>query len=135
MFIQTVISGISRPEKWTNVWISNHKKSLPQYIDLDFGEKKAFNTVQVTFDTNLNKHYHTTPSLYRIPECVKDYNIYYRHKNHWEKIVEEKGNYQRQKIHSFKRITTNKIRIDITATNGAGSAGIYEVRVYNVGKK
>lgn len=72
-----------------------------------------------------------TLPLFRYPNCVKDYVIEYPTGTSWRKILSEEGNYIRRREHQFDKIKANKLRITVLATNGANTARIYEVRVYN----
>jgi len=126
-----IISGVSRPEAWTNIWISDPSQGLPQTVTLEFPAEKTFNTIYLTFDTNLTQTHMSTPPLYHFPECVKDYALFYDDNGTWKEIVHCQDNYQRRKIHKFSPITTKKLQIEIYATQGDPSARIYEIRVYN----
>jgi len=72
---ENVISGVARPEKWTNIWISDPNEKFPQRLILEFEEKVEFNTVYLTFDTFLHLDTHYWPPLYKAPECVRDYAL------------------------------------------------------------
>jgi len=130
---QNVINGVSRPEDGkSNTWISAPGEPMPQYIDLDFGEQKEFNTVCLTFDTSLNK----LPHLGAVPECVKDYALYFHNGNSWVNLLTERGNYQRCRKHRLAQVSAHpfaaqKLRVEVQATNGIDTARIHEVRVYN----
>jgi len=127
---ENVINGISRPEGDNpNIWISEPYQSMPQFIDLEFSEKKEINTVYLTFDTNLDKLVEIGPA----PECVRDYTLYFYNGKSWVKILRETGNYHRHRRHTFNPVTTKKLRVEVNATNGACEARIYEIRVYNKG--
>lgn len=126
---ENVIKGANRPDKWPNIWISDPQKGLPAFLQLEWESPVAFNTVQLTFDTDQNKR--VILPLFKYPECVKDYTLEYDDEGSWKKILEEKGNYVRRRVHRFNKVKTRKLRINVTATNGADTARIYEVRVYN----
>jgi len=128
---ENVVSGVTRPEKWTNIWISDPWASFPQYLDLDFGKEVTFNVVYLIFDTNLNLVYKYIPPFFRAPECVKDYELLYWKEEKWSSLVKVHGNYERRRVHRFSPIITKKLRLQINSTNGAPSAHVYEVRVYN----
>jgi len=128
---ENVVSGVARPEKWTNIWISDPEAGMPQHLTLDFGAEKWFDTVMLTFDTNLNVDYTMLPPLYVHPECVRDYELQVMLDGGWETIVEVKGNYQRRRIHRFRRVKSRALRLVVHATNGDPSARVYEVRVYD----
>jgi hypothetical protein len=130
---QNVINGVARSEEGKpNVWISASGEPMPQHIDLDFGKQEEFNTVYLTFDTNLNK----LPRLGAAPECVKDYALYFHNGNSWVNILTVRDNHQRRRKHRLDQIAAHpivsqKLRIEVQATNGVDTARIYEVRVYN----
>jgi len=128
---ENVLSGVTRPEKWTNAWVSDPCTSFPQYLDLDFGKEVTFNSVYLTFDTNLNLVYKYIPRFFRAPECVKDYELFYWKKGKWDSLVKVQGNYERRRVHQLSLVTSEKLRLQINDTNGASSVHVYEVRVYN----
>src|SRR5690606_33020096 len=70
---QNVVRGTNRPDTWTNIWISEPSLPLPAWIELAWDTPRRFNTVQVTFDTNMS-HRVTLP-LFRYPDCVRDYDL------------------------------------------------------------
>jgi hypothetical protein len=99
-------------------------------VELDLGEAKEFNAVYLTFDTNLNRQHNRTPGLHRDPECARDYTIYYADGGAWKPLAVVEGNYQRRRVHRFEAVRSQRIRLEIRATNGDPSARIYEMRVY-----
>ncbi|MHA1573113.1 MAG: hypothetical protein ACTSX8_03890, partial [Alphaproteobacteria bacterium] len=48
----------------------------------------------------------------------------------WRVLAEESGNYHRRRIHRFRSVRSQKLKITVLATNGDASARIYEARVY-----
>ncbi len=125
-----ILNGTARPEKWTNIWISDPDKGFPQYIEIEFKENIIFSTIFITFDTNLSRTYVNMEKFFIAPECVKDYTIFYLENSSWKRIVEVKDNYKRRRIHKFSPVKSKKIRLEIYSTNGAQSARVYEIRVY-----
>lgn len=128
---ENIISGVTRQENWTNIWISDPEKGLPQSIELNFGNNEEFNCIILIFDTNLSLSHMLTPPLFKAPECVKDYSIFYEENSKWRKLLEVKDNFSRRRVHYFNSIKTKKIKISVFNTNGCNSARLYEVRVYN----
>ncbi len=125
-------SGISRPEDWTNIWVSDPDQPLPAWVDLTFDKPQSINTVHVTFDTNLNLAHMSVPGLYRAPTCVRDYRIWCRKQDGtWIPTTEITGNYLRKRIHHFPRSTYDAVKLEVLSTNGDRSARIYEIRIYN----
>ena len=128
---ENVVNGVARSEEGrTNMWMSAAGEPMPQYIELDFGKQVEFDTVYLTFDTNLNKLPHLGPAS----ECVKDYAMYFHNGSSWVNILTEKGNYQRRRKHRFQvahPVVSQKLKVEVQATNGIDAASIFEVRVYN----
>ncbi|MBP8638304.1 MAG: FAD-dependent oxidoreductase [Dictyoglomi bacterium] len=124
---ENIINGISRPTcSAPNLWIS--EEGFPQSVDLDFPEPQRINTIYITFDTNLD-----TPEPFRNvpePECVRDYAVYYKINGNLIKLLEERGNYHRRRVHRFNEIECEGISIEVLSTNGDPYARIYEIRIY-----
>ncbi len=131
-----VINGVSRIVKdRMNMWMSDPAESMPQWIQLDLAGDKTFNTVYLTFDTDLNDARHCTwehkEEERLVPESVKDYKVQYHNGTEWVTLVEIKNNYQRRRIHRFDAVTGSKLKVVIDKTNGDPSARIFEIRLYN----
>lgn len=127
-----VLSGVARPESQSNLWVSDPSQSLPQHLDLEFGQPVEFDAIYLTFDTNLDIR--LLNQIGPMPQCVRDYALYYREGETWIKILEESGNHQRRRIHRFAPVTGSALRLEVLATNGAPSARVYEIRVYREGE-
>ena len=126
---QNVVRGTNRPDMWTNVYISDPAQSLPSWLELQLPRPADFNQIQITFDTDCNRR-HKEP-LFRAAECVKRYDIAIATAAGWKTIVRQDGNYFRRRVHNFERIRSSRVRINFHETNGAESARVYEVRIYN----
>jgi len=122
----SVINGISRPDGWPNIWISDSTEPLPQSLILDLRGPKPVATVAVTFDTNLNRLIPHGP----VPECVRDYALVAEVEGEWREILRIEGNIQRRRIHTFEPIPATKLRLDVLATHGVPTARVYEIRAY-----
>jgi len=129
------INGTARPEKWTNIWISDPGRPLPQSITLDLGSPTAFDTVYLSFDTYLHVNAYHLPPMQCIPECVRDYRLLAGDGVDWTVVAEVKGNYQRRRVHRFEPVEATHLRLEVTATNGDPSARLYETRVYHQGRE
>lgn len=131
---KNILSGINRPEKWTNIWISDSEKGFPAWVELDFGKETSFNSVEITFDTDVDSPSNNEEVLKNpeAPQCVKDYRLYVADTGgNWKDVLEIKGNYGRHRIHNFTPVKSSKLKLEVTATNGSSSVHIYGVRVYN----
>jgi len=127
---ENIISGVSRPEKWTNVWIS--EKEMPQYIEVDFEKEKEFNLIQFIFDADTDKEYTHIPPFYIPPAIPEEFRIYAQKDGKWEKILEIKGNTNYFCRYKFKKVKSRKIKVEFLKTIGESPVYVYEMRVYNV---
>jgi len=125
-----VIDGVSRPVgPESHMWKSDPAQSMPQWLELDFGKELEMNTVQLTFDTDLNRRYPERPAS---RFCVKDYRVEVLDKvGEWKEVVAVRDNFLRHRIHTFPSVGTSKMRITVDATHGDPSARIFEVRAYH----
>ncbi|MCC6796411.1 MAG: FAD-dependent oxidoreductase [Candidatus Hydrogenedentes bacterium] len=126
---QNIVHGTNRPDDWTNIWISEVERDTPAWIELRWPRRVSFNTVEITFDTNANRR--VTLPLFRYPECVRDYHIQCGEGSSTRDILRVEGNYERRRVHRFDRVTTDRLRLNVLATNGVNTARVYEVRVYD----
>lgn len=128
---QNVISGVTRPHRFTNLWKSDPNLPLPQWLQLSWPEEQELKQVELTFPGHLLREYHAYDPFYRDPQCPKDYSILAFIEGQWQTVVEVKENYHRHRKHKLaEMISTNQIRVSVHATNGDPSAQIYEVRCY-----
>ena len=115
-----------RPGLSPNLWISDPAQGLPQTLTLTCREPLTCSSVELVFDTNLDKK-----SPYGVAaECVKDYRLEVLHGNTWFTVVEVAGNYQRVRRHSFAPEKISAFRLTVLATNGDPSARLYNFRVF-----
>lgn len=126
---ENVVNGWTRlKENPASLWASDSAAALPQWLELDFGKATEFDTVHLTFDTDLSTQ--ITGAAYP-KECVKEYALSFWRDGGWVPLVETTGNYQRHRIHRFAPVTSEKLRLTILATHGSPSARVYEIRAYN----
>jgi hypothetical protein len=123
-----VVQGTHRPDRWTNIFMSDPMQSLPAWIELKLPAAVTFNQIQITFDTNAIRR--VTLPLFRHPECVKKYDIVVPQGSGWKTLVETGGNYFRRRVHSVDPVTATRVRINLHETNGSAQARVYEVRLY-----
>lgn len=127
---ENIIDGVSRiVGKESHLWASDPAKPLPQWIELDFGQPKTFNTANVTFDTDMNLRWPAKPLA---KQCVSDYQIACDDgSGGWRNLVTIKDNFQRWRRHRFEAATAQRVRLTVSKTHGDPSARIFEMRVYN----
>ena len=124
-----VIRGTNRPDRWTNLWISDPDRPLPAWIELQLPKPVQLNLVQITFDNNVNTR--STLPLFKSPECVRNYEIAVHSAGQWRTVASSRDNYHRQVSHTFPRVRASRVRVVINETNGSALAKIYELRIYD----
>jgi len=124
-----VVRGTNRPDRWPNIYISDPARPLPAWIELRLAGARRFDTVQLTFDTDINRH--SRQRLFRYPDCVKRYEVLVPQGGGWRRLAGEEDNYMRRRVLTFAPVTADRVRIVVHETNGCRSARIYEVRLYD----
>ncbi|MCA9041186.1 MAG: FAD-dependent oxidoreductase, partial [Planctomycetaceae bacterium] len=150
---QNVISGqtrtvsgkrgapIERAEPGLHRWMADPEAGFPAWVQLDWEDPVEINEIELTFDTGLHRHLtlslhdgYTSKMKWGVPqpETVADYEILVLdEESNWEKILEEKGNYLRQRTHYLDKPKTGKsLRVCVLSTNGLDHARVCEIRVY-----
>ncbi len=126
---ENVLSGVSRmTDSHTHMWRSAPDTDLPQWLELEFPEETTFNTVQLTFVTDLDTR-HLAPT--DVLSGVTAYRLQIPQDTGWKTILQETGNYQRWRRHSFPRMNSSRLRVVIDSITAMSSAAVYEVRVYD----
>jgi hypothetical protein len=125
---ENAINGRTRMQGTvTNLWASDPDQSMPQWIELAFEGPREFNTVYLTFDTDMNNRSHNVPL---VPQCVRDYELSYHDGTGWVSLLREHGNFQRRRVHRFGTVSSGQLRLTVHATNGCSSARVFEIRAY-----
>ena len=128
---ENVLSGITRPYQFTNLWKSDPAQPLPQWLELAWPEPQTIQQVELTFPGHLIREYHAYGPFYRDPQCPKDYSVSALVNGDWQTVLTVDGNYQRHAKHRLpESVKTTALRVNVHATNGDPSAQIYEVRCY-----
>lgn len=126
-----VLSGVTRPHRATNLWISDPNQPLPQSIGLEWSLPQAISSIQLVFPGHLIREYHAYAPFYRDPQCPRDYAIEIETDGVWQRLLVVKDNYQRLRTHTLPAtVSITRLRVVVTATNGDPSAAIYEIRCY-----
>lgn len=127
-----VIDGVARQVgSCTHGWVSDPGKPLPQTLTLSFEQPVVADSLRLTFDTDLTptrvkEHPHT---------LVRDYEVEVRDASGaWRKVVGEKDNGLRLRVHGIPERPMSALRVTVTSTWGDKSARIQEVRLYREGK-
>lgn len=128
---EQIITGVTRPYRGTNLWISDPAEPLPQQVNLNWEETIPLSEVQLTFPGHLFREYHQYPPFYWDPQCPKDYRIEALIDGEWTVIVRKKDNFQQLNRHKLdSEIRTASLCVIVEATNGDPSAALYEIRCY-----
>ncbi len=126
-----ILSGVTRPHRFTNLWRSDPARPLPQWIQLEWETPQAIGEVQLTFPGHLLRDHYCYPPLFHDPLCPRDYSIAGFVEDRWIELVRITGNYQRLRRHFFKEsVTTSRLRVTVQATQGDPAASICEIRCY-----
>lgn len=126
-----VLSGVTRPHRFTNLWRSDVRQPLPQWLQLAWPQAQTIREIQLSFPGSLLREYHSYKPFFRDPQCPAEYSVEAWVDGAWQELQRVVGNYQRQRRHILdKPATTDKLRVVIHATNGDRCAAIYEVRCY-----
>ncbi len=152
---RNVVNGLAWPVDMPNLWVSDPDQSYPQCLDLSWDRPQTFDSIHLSFDTNLNVQISQLPEFWTASTCVKDYRLWVQEPDGgWRQIYERYGNYQRHNRIYIEPVTTDGLRLEVLATNGSGgqehvqvgredalrtvtrnifadSARLYEIRVYN----
>lgn len=135
----SVIDGWNRDvgDGDSHQWRSPMAGTTP-WIQLAWRKPQTIGTVQVTFDSGLNRRLYLTgqDSEYYSqirgpqPEIVANYAIQARIKNDWITLAEQEENYLRLCRHGFEPVQTRAIRLVVRNTNGDDLARVFEIRCY-----
>ncbi len=124
-----VLSGVTRPHRRTNLWVSDPAQPLPQHLELSWEKPRMISSVQLVFPGHLIREYHAYGPFYRDAQCPRDYRIEVESDGVWREVAAVTDNYQRLRRHSWEQsLAATRLRVVVTATNGDPSASIYEVR-------
>ena len=128
---ENVISGVTRPHQYPNLWVSDKNLPLEQWIQLNWNKSQKISEIELTFPGHMLREYHAYSPFYRDAQCPKDYEIWAKQGDSWTRLLNIEDNYQRQRKHALQNpVLLDQLKIVIKSTNGDSTAQIYEVRVY-----
>lgn len=126
------IRGASRPYRYPNLWRSDPKQALPQWIELEWDEVQTIGGVQLMFPGHLFRGHQHYPALYRDPQCAREYIVSGCLDGVWTEWAHVHDNVQPRRVHDFNPARqASRLRMAIAATHGDPCAGLYEIRCYN----
>lgn len=116
----------AHPGLKSNMWISDSTKDFPQKLKLSAPAPVSCSSVEIVFDTNLDKQ-----QGYGAPaECVREYTLDLLTQDGKRILAaHEKNNRHRIKRHNFAEMKITGILLTIISTNGDASARVYNIRV------
>lgn len=126
-----VLASPARPELWTNFWMSDPAQGMPQSLTLRWPQAVSCTAVEIIFDSNISREYRFMTPLSAAPELVRDYDIEAMVEGAWTTLVQATDNHMRHCRHRFERVRATQLRLVMRATNGADSARVYALRVYD----
>jgi hypothetical protein len=128
---ENVVRGANRPDRWPNIWVSDPGSGLPAWLELRLARPVELAAMQLTFDTDMNRH--SRKPLYVYPDCVKRFDVLTGQGGGWKRVASDSANYMRRRVLAFPPVVTDRVRLEAHETNGAKSARVYEVRLYGSG--
>jgi hypothetical protein len=124
-----VLTGVTRPHRQANLWVSDPAQPLPQSLELAWSAPQSIREVQLVFPGHLIREYHAYAPFYRDAQCPRDYRIEAEVNGAWQTVASATNNYQRLRRHVLAApVSATRIRFVVTATNGDPSAQLYEIR-------
>lgn len=135
-----VTNGYTRdlPKQTDNLWVGKMAKE-GAWLELTWPQPRRLSHVQLTFDTGFIRpltltaqdNYNARMIRGPQPETVRDYELRYTDASgQSHALVKVVGNHQRVNRHTFPPVQAKSLRLHVTATNGADTARVYEVRCY-----
>ncbi|HEV7302325.1 MAG TPA: FAD-dependent oxidoreductase [Tepidisphaeraceae bacterium] len=107
----------------------------PQWIEVRWPQPVEIRELHLWFDSGFTRELILSPSNGTTshcirgpqPELVKDYTI----EVNGDKAVTVAGNHERKRVHRFEKpVVVRSLRLNVTATQGAEEARVFEIRAY-----
>jgi hypothetical protein len=120
-------------------WAATLDEQKPEWIELRGDQPQSISQIQITFDSGFQRELTLSASdsvnvnIVRgaQPETVKAYSLSYLSPSGTNApLIEINDNYQRVRRHRFDKFEASAIRCQVTSTNGAEEARIFEIRCY-----
>jgi hypothetical protein len=135
-----VINGYVRdlPGKTEHLWAGKMADD-GAWVELTWPRPQKLSHVQITFDTGFQRpltltsqnNFHGRMMRGPQPETVRDYELLYTDKaGETRSLAKVTGNHQRLNRHTFAPVEVKSLRLRITATHGADTARVFEIRCY-----
>jgi hypothetical protein len=121
-------------------WAAPVSEGHPAWIQLSWAQPQRIRQIQITFDSGFKRQLTLTSqdsqnnTVLRAaqPETVKDYSVTYQTgAGETRTLATVKGNFQRLNRHRFEPVDAKSLRLEISSTNGADDARVFEIRCYS----
>lgn len=124
-----MVTGVSRPEKRTNIWIS--QPAMPQQLELQWKEPVTVHAIELTFDNDLDATRETWAENMFAAELVRNYSIVATDSAGNDILLADvKDNIYRKKVHRLETaVSTKKLKLQICSTWGTPLAKVFDVKV------
>lgn len=132
-----VAGGYARPYGGPQLWVSEDLAWDPEpAVELAWLEPVEVGEVTLILDDDveedlINLHHHRTP-FDVLPTLVRDYELQAADpEGNWRPLASVRGNRRRRRTHRLPTpVTLSRLRVVVTATNGAPHAHVVSVRAY-----
>lgn len=133
---KNILNGVNRPERWTNLWVSQPVGNRPEYLEFSWPSPVQIDRIDLTFDGQSDVNIIWPPPLgifgcETLPTIVKRYDVQVRQNDSRLTIFAEDHNYRQHRIHRFEPCTTDSLKIRFFETNGVPEIRIFNVRIYH----
>jgi hypothetical protein len=125
---EQALSGVTRPEQTTNLWISDPAAPLPQWWEVTWPEPHLVETIEVTFDSQLSGWIWEGA----FPLIPRAYDVQVKPPGAagWRTVTGSEANVQRRVVHTVATERIEGLRIVIRETGGGTTARLVDVRAY-----
>jgi len=120
-------------------WAAPVSDGHPAWIQLSWAQPQRIRQIQITFDSGFKRQLTLTSqdaqnnTVLRAaqPETVKDYRVTFQNASgETRTLATVAGNFQRLNRHHFDPVEAKSLRLEISSTNGADDARVFEIRCY-----
>ncbi len=132
---EQAVGGMQRPFDGPHMWAGAVCAERPASLELAWPAPVTVDRVELVFNDDvdedlINLHHHRTPARV-LPTLVRDYRLERWTEDGWAAVAEVVANRRRHRVHVLDEpVTTDRLRLVVTATNGHPHAMVSAVRVY-----
>lgn len=123
------VDGRTVPDRQhTGQWRSDPVVPLPQWLDVIFEQPVVLNVVHVIWDTNIFGRFPSADPA--SAATAREYRILASTESGWTELAHETDNWRRFRRHTFPKVTTRCLRVEVRSSLGVPQARLYEIRAY-----